>query len=142
MALDGLLPDVRVGPTWDLHDQVTRWSCSTGITVEVWALPDEPPPRGVEGLVRATILDVLDGLEGDGSVRCAGLALTVGARGLRLTVSGDGSGLPPERLTARLRVRRAGFAKLGGGLSMNAVPGGGITISATLPTNAIGVISV
>ncbi|MFI6174349.1 hypothetical protein ACIA8R_02280 [Nonomuraea sp. NPDC051191] len=48
-------------------------------------------------------------------------------------VSADGAGLPPERLADRLRVRRTGFAELGGGLSMNAVPGGGVTVSAVLP---------
>ncbi|MEU4578767.1 hypothetical protein ACBI99_01485 [Nonomuraea sp. ATR24] len=128
--------DVRVESAWDLHDQVERWSRSTGITVEVWALPGEPPPRVVEGLVRATILDTLDAFAEDGSVRCVGLALTLGARGLRLTISGDGSGLPREGLAGRLRVRRAGFAGLGGGLSTNAVPGGGVTVSAALPAHA------
>ncbi|WP_031170940.1 hypothetical protein [Streptosporangium roseum] len=71
-----------------------------------------------------------------------GVALTMGARGLRLTVSGDGFGLPPERLAVRLRVRRAEFAELGGWLSMNAVPGGGITVSAVLPAGGYDVISV
>jgi signal transduction histidine kinase len=141
MALDGLLPDMRVGLTWDLRDQLERWSRSTGIAVEVWALPGEPPPRVVEGLVRATILDALDEWETDGSVRCVGIALTLGPRGLRLTISGDGSGRPQERLAERLRVRRAGFAGLGGGLSMNAVPGGGVTVSAALPARAFGAIS-
>ncbi|MFI7416364.1 hypothetical protein [Nonomuraea sp. NPDC049684] len=103
--------------------------------MEVWALPARPLPGGVAELVRATILDVLDGLAEDGSVRSVGVALTANARGLRLTVSGDGAGLLPERLADRLRVRRAGFAALGGGLSANAVPGGGVTVSAALPAS-------
>ncbi|MEU4545778.1 hypothetical protein [Nonomuraea dietziae] len=135
MALDALRPDVRAVPAWDLTHHLERWSRSTGIAVEVWALPGEPLPVPIAELVHATILDALDGLEPDGSVRCVGIALTVGARGLRLTLSGDGLGLPPERLTDRLRVRRARFAELGGGLSVNAVLGGGITVSAALPAS-------
>ncbi|YCK39745.1 hypothetical protein ACNF49_38520 [Actinomadura sp. ATCC 39365] len=122
MVLDGLCPDVRASAPWDPRGELERWSSSTGIVVEVWALPAGPLPGGVTELVRATILDVLEGLAGDGSVRCVSVALTANARGLRLTVSGDGDGLLPERLADRLRVRRAGFAALGGGLSANAVP--------------------
>ncbi|MEU1723108.1 hypothetical protein [Nonomuraea sp. NPDC005692] len=133
MVLDGPCPDVRASAPWDPRGELERWSSSTGIVVEVWALPAGPLPGGVTELVRATILDVLEGLAGDGSVRCVSVALTANARGLRLTVSGDGDGLLPERLADRLRVRRAGFAALGGGLSANAVPGGGVTVSAALP---------
>ncbi|GAA3473296.1 hypothetical protein [Nonomuraea roseola] len=53
----------------------------------------------------------------------------------RLTLSGDGLGLPPERLADRLRVRRVRFAELGGGLSVNAVLCGGVTVSAVLPAS-------
>ncbi|MCP2354725.1 hypothetical protein HD597_001745 [Nonomuraea thailandensis] len=109
MAWDGLRPDVRGAPAGDPHAELERWSRSTGTALEVWAPPGEPLPEGVAGLVRATIFDVLDHLGQDGSVRCVGIALTAltaGARGLRLTVSGDGSGLAPRRLADRLRVRR------------------------------------
>ncbi|WP_043632403.1 hypothetical protein [Nonomuraea candida] len=133
MALDALRPDERVEPARDLPGRLERWSRSTGIAVEVWALPGEPlTGRGAE-LVHATIRDALDGFALDGSVRCVGVALTVSVRGLRLTLSGDGHGLLPERLSDRLRARHAEFAELGGGLSVNAVPAAGITISATLP---------
>ncbi|MEV4158651.1 hypothetical protein [Nonomuraea dietziae] len=135
MALDALRPDERVEPAWDLPDHLERWSRSTGIAVEVWALPGEPLPVHLAELVHATILDVLDGLEPDGSVRCVGIALTVGAGGLRLTLSGDGLGLPSEPIADRLRVRRVRFAELGGGLSVNAVLGCGVTVSAVLPTS-------
>ncbi|MGW2160096.1 hypothetical protein [Nonomuraea sp. NPDC001699] len=81
---------------------------------------------------------MLDVLATDASVRCVSVALTVNARGLRLTVSADGTGPPTERLADRLRVRRAGFAELGGGLSANAVPGGGLTVSAALPARGSG----
>lgn len=133
MALDGLRPDERVAPARDLRDHLERWSHLTGITVEVWALPREPLTGSLAELVHTTVLDVLDGFEADGSVRHVGFALTVGARGLRLTVSGDGVGLPPRRLVDDLRAVRARFAALGGGLSMNAVLGGGVTVSAAAP---------
>ncbi|WP_049569801.1 hypothetical protein [Nonomuraea sp. SBT364] len=133
MTMDGLRTEARVMPADDLRERLERWSRSTGIDVEVWALPGRPLPGHVAELVQATVLDVLDGLEGDGSVRSVGIALTAGARGLRLTVSGHGQGLPPDRLADRLRVRDAQFAELGGGVSVNVVPGGGVTVSAALP---------
>ncbi|MEV4250821.1 hypothetical protein AB0J63_46430 [Streptosporangium canum] len=52
-----------------------------------------------------------------------GSVLTMGTRGLHLTVSG------------------AGFAERGGGLSMGAVPGVGITVSAALPAGGYDVIT-
>jgi hypothetical protein len=133
MALDGLRPDERIAPARDLRAHLEHWSHMTGIAVEVWALPREPLTAPLAELVQATVLDILNGFEADGTVRHVGFALTAGARGLRLTVSGDGIGLPPGQLVERLHARRARFAELGGRLSVNAVLGGGITISAALP---------
>ncbi|WP_043632955.1 hypothetical protein [Nonomuraea candida] len=133
MALDGLRPDERLASAPDLRDHLERWSQATGITVEVWAVPAAPLAAPLAELVRATVLDVLDGFEADGTVRHVGFALTMSARGLRLTVSGDGIGLPPARLAERLHAGHARFAALGGRLSVNAVLGGGVTVSAAVP---------
>ncbi|GAA2681245.1 sensor histidine kinase [Nonomuraea recticatena] len=132
MALDGLRPDEWIAPSRDLRARLEHWSSLTGIAVEVWALPREPLAGPLTELVQATVLHVLNGFEADGTVRHVGFALTAGARGLRLTISGDGIGLPPGRLVESLRADRARFAELGGRLSVNAVLGGGITVSAAL----------
>ncbi|MET8865704.1 hypothetical protein ABZW11_22425 [Nonomuraea sp. NPDC004580] len=132
MTLDGLRPDERIAPARDLRAHLDHWSRVTGIAVEVWALPREPLALPLAELVQATVLDILNGFEADGTVRHVGFALTAGAGDLRLTVSGDGIGLPPGRLAERLQVAQARFAAWGGRLSVNAVLGGGITVSATL----------
>ncbi|AQZ62257.1 two-component sensor histidine kinase [[Actinomadura] parvosata subsp. kistnae] len=138
MALDGLRPDERIAPARDLRAHLEHWSRVTGIAVEVWALPRESLAAPVAELVQATVLDLLNGFEADGTVRHVGFALTTGARGLRLTVSGDGIGLPPGRLAERLHAYRARFAALGGRLSVNTVLGGGITVSAALKPSGTG----
>ncbi|MEW9552301.1 hypothetical protein [Nonomuraea sp. NPDC050783] len=133
MTLDGLRPDERLAPARELRDHLERWSHVSGIAVEVWALPRDPLAAPLAELVRATVLDVLDGFAADGTVRHVGFALTAGARGLRLTVSGDGVGIPPKRLVERLRAARGRFAELGGELSVSTVLGGGVTVGAAVP---------
>jgi signal transduction histidine kinase len=61
------------------------------------------------------------------------IALTAGPRGVRLTVSDDGGGMPAETLGERLASGRARLAALGGELSVNSVRGEGTTVSAAVP---------
>ncbi|MEV5329628.1 sensor histidine kinase [Nonomuraea sp. NPDC052634] len=117
-----------------LEERLAEWSSRTGVAVEVWALPGRALPSRVDGLVHGVIGDVLDEVERQGRARAVCVALTVGSGGLRLTVSDDGQGTAAETCEAR----RAEAARLGGGLSVNAVRGEGTTVSLVLPAGALG----
>ncbi|MFI7697863.1 hypothetical protein [Nonomuraea sp. NPDC049480] len=123
-----------------LEDCLAEWSLQSGIAVEVWALPNERLPSHIAEIVQSTVRDVLQDVERQARARTVSVALTVAPRGLRLTISEDGGGIAGEQLstlTGQMSIRSAGLAALGGGLSINNVPGEGITVSAAVPRKAL-----
>ncbi|MEV1173615.1 ATP-binding protein [Nonomuraea sp. NPDC049784] len=116
-----------------LEDYLGQWEDRTGIAVEVWALPggDVPPP--VAEAVLATVREAFDNVERHSGARTVSIAVTAGARGLRLTVSDDGVGFPLEAEGRGLRAMKAGMAKISGTLQINSVLGAGTTVSAVAP---------
>ncbi|WP_433444921.1 hypothetical protein [Nonomuraea sp. CA-141351] len=120
-----------------LEDQLAEWSLRAGITVEVWAMPEQPLPALVTDVVHGVIFDVLGEVERQGRARTVSVALTVSAGGLRLTVSDDGRGTSAEAYEVRLKGRQAELQAMGGGLTVNGVRGEGTTVSAALPRLAL-----
>ncbi|MGW0809496.1 hypothetical protein [Nonomuraea sp. NPDC002799] len=119
-----------------LEDHLAEWSLRTGITVESWALPEQPLPAFITEIVHGAIREVLKEVERQAQARTVSIALTVAPSGLRLTVSDDGQGTAAEAYEVQLRSRRAELAALGGGLTVNGVRGEGTTVSASLPRRA------
>ncbi|WP_431892860.1 sensor histidine kinase [Nonomuraea sp. bgisy101] len=112
---------------------LTEWSQRTGIAVEVWALPQGDVPAAIAGGVLAVVEEALLNVELHSGAATVSVAVTVGRRGLRLTVSDDGDGfsMPHERRgIARMR---ALMAELGGTLSVSSVQGEGTTVSGAVP---------
>jgi signal transduction histidine kinase len=138
MSRDQPLIDIRSGVLPSLEDHLAEWSRRTGIAVEVWALPKEPLAARITEIVHGTIDDTLAEVERQGLARTVSLALTVAAGGLRLTIGDDGGGRQAEVLTKCLLIRRAQLVALGGGLTVNGVPGEGTTVSATVPRTGLG----
>ncbi|GGL12781.1 hypothetical protein [Planomonospora parontospora] len=132
MSNDELLLSAPPAFARELEDHLTAWSLRTGVRVEIWALPEEDLPGHVGDVVRDAIGDVLQEMERRPGTRTVSLALTAAPSGLRLTIGADGDGAVGA-LEARLGGRRAEFARLGGALSVNGVPGEGTTVSAAVP---------
>ncbi|MBG0824219.1 hypothetical protein HS048_26275 [Planomonospora sp. ID91781] len=135
MPNDELLLSAPSAFARELEDHLLTWSSQTGIKVEIWSLPKQNLPDHVEDAVRSAISDVLREMERRPGTRTASLALTVAPRGLRLTISADGG--EAGALDACLSARRAEFTRLGGALTVNGVPGEGITVSAAVPRRSI-----
>ncbi|MFB9532012.1 sensor histidine kinase [Nonomuraea roseola] len=116
-----------------LDSHLAEWSQRTGIAVEVWALPRSDVPPTIASSVMAVVEEALLNVERHSRAGTVSIAVTVGASGLRLTVSDDGGGfgVPHERRgIARMRAR---MAEVGGTLSVNSVQGEGTTVSAAVP---------
>uniref|UniRef100_UPI003F491B5E hypothetical protein n=1 Tax=Nonomuraea bangladeshensis TaxID=404385 RepID=UPI003F491B5E len=137
MPSDELLADARLAFSLEMEDWLTAWASRSGLTVEVWALPKESVPDHVGDIVRRLISDVLQEMGQQPGTRTISLALTVSTAGLRLTISDDGGGYEADAIEARLRGRRGELASLGGGLTINGVPGEGTTVSAAIPRKSM-----
>ncbi|MEZ7132005.1 hypothetical protein ACBR40_42280 [Nonomuraea sp. AD125B] len=113
---------------------LAEWSRRTGIAVETWALPagDVPPraARAVPAALREAL--ALAGRE-TAAVSLVSVAVTSGDRGLRMTVSDNGAGLPVDERGPEVTAMRAAFAAAGGTISVRAVPGEGTTVTGVLP---------
>ncbi|MCK2217668.1 hypothetical protein MF672_028315 [Actinomadura sp. ATCC 31491] len=120
-----------------LEDHLARWRERTGIAVEVWALPAGDVPRAVAETVLLTVREALANVERHSGAATVAVALTAGRRGLRLTISDDGFGFEHRTAGRGLRVMRAGFAGIGGRLTVNGVPGGGTTVRGEVPRAAL-----
>ncbi|MFI7642403.1 sensor histidine kinase [Nonomuraea sp. NPDC049400] len=125
--------DGQRGLSQVLEDYLTRWEDRTGIAVEVWALPGREVPAPVAEAVVATVREAFDNVERHSRARTASIAVTAGARGLRLTISDDGVGFPLETEGRGLLAMKAGLARISGTLKINSVLGGGTTVSAVAP---------
>jgi signal transduction histidine kinase len=120
-----------------LEDHFAEWSERTGIAVEVWALPKRDVPARVAQSVYATVREALSNVERHSQARTVSIALTMGRGGLRLTVSDDGRGFPPETTGRGLVAMKAYFAEIGGTLTINGVPGEGTTVSGVVSPEAL-----
>ncbi|MGA5760025.1 hypothetical protein [Nonomuraea bangladeshensis] len=118
----------------ELRRCLAEWSRRTGIAVETWALPagDVPPraARAVPAALREAL--TLAGRE-TAAVSLVSVAVTSGDRGLRMTVSDNGAGLPVDERGPEVTAMRAAFAAAGGTISVHAVPGEGTTVTGVLP---------
>ncbi|MFC4014967.1 sensor histidine kinase [Nonomuraea purpurea] len=117
----------------ELESCLARWSERTGITVETWALPAAGVPSRVSSGVLAVLGEALSNVERHSGARSVSVAVTVGGRGLRITVSDNGSGFAGGREGRGIAGMRAALAALGGHLSVNGVPGEGTTVSGWCP---------
>ncbi|MEV4113769.1 ATP-binding protein [Nonomuraea sp. NPDC049695] len=125
--------DEQRGLSQLLEDYLRQWEERTGIAVEVWALPGGNVPSQVAEVVLTTVREALDNVERHSKARTVSVAVTAGARGLRLTISDDGAGFPLGTEGRGLRVMKAGLANISGVLKINSVLGGGTTVSAVAP---------
>ncbi|GGM65394.1 hypothetical protein GCM10010106_09250 [Thermopolyspora flexuosa] len=120
-----------------LRDHLTEWSERTGITVEVWALPEQKVPPKVADNVYATVREALDNVARHSGARVVSIALTVGRTGLRLTVSDGGRGFEPGTTGRGIVAMHAYLAEIGGRLAVNPVPGAGTTVSGFVPAEML-----
>ncbi|WP_326821191.1 sensor histidine kinase [Streptosporangium sp. NBC_01756] len=123
----------------DLEEYLSRWTERTGIAVEVWALPADGTSTRVAQAVLATLSEALANVERHSNADVVSIAVTLGDRGLRMTVSDDGVGFSGPAAGRGVTAMRAHFADLGGTLTVNGVEGGGTTVTATAPRRARGV---
>ncbi|GAA3441696.1 sensor histidine kinase [Planomonospora venezuelensis] len=123
-----------------LEDHIARWSRRTGISMDVLVLPGDGSPGVSARITRrvyATVWEALDNVERHSHARTVGVVLTLGDRGLRLTVSDDGSGFHADPAGHGVIAMKAYFAELGGTLTINSVVGEGTTVSGIVPARAL-----
>ncbi|MGW0809945.1 sensor histidine kinase [Nonomuraea sp. NPDC002799] len=112
---------------------LAQWSARTGTTVETWALPATGvSPRVTRGVL-TVVREALSNAERHSGAGSVSIAVTVGQGGLRLTISDNGTGFNTVSDGGQggrgIAGMRAALAELGGGLSVNGVPGQGTTVS-------------
>ncbi|WP_158578531.1 sensor histidine kinase [Spongiactinospora rosea] len=116
-----------------LEDHLDRWSRRTGIAVETWALPQGDVEPDVSRGVMAAFGEALANVERHSRARTVSVAVTLGASGLRMTVSDDGVGFYGTATGRGAALMRAAFAELGGVLTVHGVPGEGTTVTGVIP---------
>lgn len=116
-----------------LEEHLAEWAQSTGIAVEIWALPDREVPVKVARAVLATLGEALANIERHSRATVVSVAVTLGPGGLRMTVSDDGIGFSGPATGRGVTAMRAHFADLGGTLGVHGVPGEGTTVSGVVP---------
>jgi signal transduction histidine kinase len=117
----------------ELECYLSDWQERTGITVETWALPRSEVAPPVARAVLAVIREALANVERHSRARTVSIAVTAGSGGLRLTVGDDGQGYTAAAPGRGFALMRAGFAEVGGTLSVDSVPGEGTTVHGVVP---------
>ncbi|GAA3146163.1 hypothetical protein GCM10010466_41470 [Planomonospora alba] len=120
-----------------LEEYLADWSARTGITVEVWALPARDTSHVVVRAVLATLEEALSNVERHSMAALVSVAVTLGRSGLRMTVSDHGIGFDGAATGRGVAAMRARLAEIGGTLTVNGVPGGGTTVTATVPRGRV-----
>lgn len=116
-----------------LEGYLAEWADRTDITVETWALPaDEVPARVARG-VWGALEEALANVERHSGATVVSIAITSGARGLRMTVSDNGDGFANAPVGRGIARMRAWFAELGGNLAVSSVAGEGTTVTGVVP---------
>ncbi|GAA3119335.1 sensor histidine kinase [Streptosporangium carneum] len=127
--------DMRAGRSLAqaLEEHLTEWAESTGIVVEIWALPGRDVPARIARAVLVALGEALSNVELHSRARVVSVAVTLGPTGLRMTVSDDGAGFSGQAAGRGVAAMRAHFADVGGTLSVNSVPGEGTTVTGAVP---------
>ncbi|MBG0816193.1 ATP-binding protein [Planomonospora sp. ID82291] len=120
-----------------LEERLADWSARTGITVEIWALPSRGASPLVVRAVLAALAEALSNVERHSLARTVSVAVTLGDSGLRMTVSDHGIGFGGAALGRGITAMRAHLTEVGGALTVNGVPGGGTTVTATVPRGRV-----
>jgi signal transduction histidine kinase len=123
-----------------LEDHVAEWSQRTGISVDLLAMPGDGSADVAEKIVQrvyATAREALRRCERHSHARTVGIALTLGAHGLRLTVSDDGGGLHADPADRGVIAMKAYFAEIGGTLTINSMIGEGTTVIGIVPAKRL-----
>ncbi|MGJ6961585.1 sensor histidine kinase [Streptosporangium sp. G11] len=116
-----------------LEEHLTEWAERTGIIVEIWALPAQDVPPKAARAVLAALGEALSNVERHSRARVVSVAVTFGRSGLRMTVSDNGVGFFGDAEGRGVAAMRTRFEQLGGGLSVNGVPGEGTTVTGVVP---------
>ncbi|MEV8630441.1 ATP-binding protein [Streptosporangium sp. NPDC051023] len=116
-----------------LEEHLAEWAESTGIAVEIWALPGREVPIRIAEAVLAVLGEALSNIERHSRAGVVSIAVTLGPAGLRMTVSDDGAGFSGQAAGRGITVMRTHFAEVGGTLGVNGVPGEGTTITGVVP---------
>ncbi len=112
---------------------LSDWSQRTGITVEIWALPDADVPPSTAQAVLAAMREALANVESHSGATTVSIAVTTGGRGLRLTARDHGRGFDPATAARGIARMRAAFTEIGGALTVNSVRGEGTTVTGVVP---------
>ncbi|GGK45997.1 hypothetical protein Ppa06_02070 [Planomonospora parontospora subsp. parontospora] len=120
-----------------LEERLADWSARTGITVEIWALPSRDASHLVVRAVLAALAEALSNVERHSLAKTVSVAVTTGDRGLRMTVSDHGIGFDGAAVGRGITAMRAQLKEVGGALTVNGVPGGGTTVTATVPRGRV-----
>ncbi|WP_146607615.1 sensor histidine kinase [Spongiactinospora gelatinilytica] len=116
-----------------LATHLERWSERTGIKVETWALPTTDVEAYITRSVLAAVREALANVERHSGAETVSVAVTVGATGLRMTISDDGMGSDAPVEGRGIELMRTAFANADGDLDFNFVPGGGVTVTGAIP---------
>ncbi|MFD1939977.1 MULTISPECIES: sensor histidine kinase [Nonomuraea] len=121
----------------ELGRHLDEWSRRTGISVETWALPAGRVPQRVTDAVLACLAEALSNVEKHSGASVVSVAVTVGASGLRLTISDHGRGFLGRASGRGVVAMSAHLAAVGGRCAVNGTPGGGTTVSGIVPAAAL-----
>ncbi|MEU7900683.1 hypothetical protein AB0B45_48630 [Nonomuraea sp. NPDC049152] len=121
------------GPAGPPLPGLAGWSQRTGITIETWALPAEGLPQRVADAVLGCFAEALSNVERHSGARVVSIAVTRGAKGLRVTISDDGRGFMGEAKGRGIVRMGAHLAAVGGRCTVKGTPGGGTTVGAVVP---------
>jgi signal transduction histidine kinase len=131
--MTGIMNKARPVLAEELESFCARWSGRTGISVEIWALPSAPAPAPLGQGVLTVVREALANVERHSGASAVSLAVTSGAKGLRLTISDNGRGFGAVEPGGGMARMRAALAELGGRLSAHGVSGEGTTVSGIIP---------
>ncbi|MEU1877129.1 ATP-binding protein [Streptosporangium sp. NPDC020072] len=121
-----------------LEEHLTGWARDNDVTVEIWALPARDVPAEVTGALLATLEEALSNVLRHSGADVVSVAVTLGQSGLRMTVSDNGAGVYGSAVGRGVAAMRGHFAGVGGTLSVKGVPGGGTTVTGTVPIGRLG----
>ncbi|MEO3876578.1 ATP-binding protein [Nonomuraea sp. B12E4] len=112
-----------------LADHLAEWAGRTGVTVEIWALPERAVPEHIGRAVFTCIVEALHNVELHSAADTVSVAVTTGRSHLRFTVSDSGKGFADAAVGRGISAMRTLMVTAGGSFSINGTPGAGTTVS-------------
>jgi len=132
----GLIPAVR--------ELCERFGRESGVQVEVACGAYHDIPADVETLAYRVVQESLSNVSKHAGATRVRVGIEAGAGSLEVSIGDDGRGFDPGEAREYLRLGKVGLASMrerselgGGSLTIRSAPGGGTTISASLPLDVL-----